>query len=108
MKNLFHAAVLLSLAAVSPAAAFDRSHETYARVLDRYVRNGQVDCRALQADPRDLNAYLDETAAVPRAAFTGWPRDRQLAFLINLCNAATLKLIVDHYPVASIKDIGGI
>ena len=30
----------------------------------------------------------------------------RLAFLINLYNASTLKLIVDHYPVQSIKDIG--
>ena len=31
----------------------------------------------------------------------------RLAFLINLYNASTLELIIDHYPVKSIKDIGG-
>jgi hypothetical protein len=28
--------------------------------------------------------------------------------LINLYNAVTLKLVIDHYPVKSIKDIGNI
>ncbi len=32
----------------------------------------------------------------------------QLAYLINLYNAATLQLIINHYPVKSIKDIGSI
>jgi hypothetical protein len=38
--------------------------------------------------------------------FESWTRDQQLAFLINAYNALTVKLIVKHYPVASIKDIG--
>ncbi len=32
---------------------------------------------------------------------------QQLAFLINLYNATTLQLITHHYPVKSIKKIGG-
>lgn len=39
--------------------------------------------------------------------FKGWSSDQRLAFLINLYNAATLRLVTDHYPVKSIKDIGG-
>jgi len=31
-----------------------------------------------------------------------------MAFLINAYNAFTLKLIIDNYPVKSIKDIGGL
>ena len=38
--------------------------------------------------------------------FNRWTQPQQLAFLINLYDAATLKLIVEHYPVKSIKDIG--
>ena len=30
-----------------------------------------------------------------------------MAFLINSYNAFTVKLVIDHYPVASIKKIGG-
>ena len=31
-----------------------------------------------------------------------------MSFLINLYNAATLKLVTDNYPVKSIKDIGSV
>jgi len=34
-------------------------------------------------------------------------RDEQLAFWINLYNAATVELILANYPVDSIRDIGG-
>ncbi len=36
---------------------------------------------------------------------TGYPRDEQLAFWVNLYNALTVKVILDHYPVQSIKEI---
>jgi hypothetical protein len=34
-------------------------------------------------------------------------KEEQMAFLINAYNAFTVQLILDHYPVASIRDIGG-
>jgi len=34
-----------------------------------------------------------------------WPEKEQLAYWINAYNAFTVKLILDHYPVKSIKDI---
>jgi hypothetical protein len=61
----------------------------------------------LKAAPVPLKTYLAEAGAVPETEFNSWDKTKQLAFLINLYNAATLQLIVDHYPVESIKDIGG-
>ena len=77
------AAVLAGSAGVLPAQAFDQTYETYDKVLKTYVADGRVNYRGLS-----------------------WTESQRLAFLINLYNAATLKLIVDHYPVKSIKDIG--
>ena len=37
-----------------------------------------------------------------------WSKEEQLAYWINAYNAFTIKLILDHYPVKSIKEIGGI
>ena len=34
-----------------------------------------------------------------------WTKEQRLAYWINLYNATTIRLILDHYPVASIKDI---
>ncbi len=100
-------AVLFSMAAIAGAVEFDRAHSGYEALLKQYVSNGRVDYKGLkEAGSKTLERYLDEIAAVTEARFNGWTESERLAFLINLYNAATLKLIVDHYPLKSIKDIG--
>jgi len=94
------------LALAAPAAAFDQSHALYAKVLKAYVHDGKVDYGALSRKPGYLDIYLKTLADVPRGEFKGWPKTEQLAFLLNLYNAATLRLIISHYPLKSIKDIG--
>lgn len=99
---------LFFMAAVTSAAQFDQTHAGYDALLKRFVTDGRVDYRGLKADTAALDSYLDNTAGVSEAAFNAWAESERLAFLINLYNAATLKLIVDHYPVKSIKYIGSI
>jgi hypothetical protein len=82
------------------------SHATFGRVLQAHVREARVDYAALQSRPTELNRYLDEIAAIEPEQFARWPRPDRLALLINLYNAQTLRLIIDHYPVASIQKIG--
>lgn len=90
------------------AQDFDHSHARFDRVLRAHVANGQVDYKALKANPGELDAYLDALAAVSADEFKAWTEAQQLAMAFNLYNAATLKLIVDHYPIQSIKKIGSI
>ncbi|MEO6246071.1 MAG: DUF547 domain-containing protein, partial [Opitutaceae bacterium] len=92
---------------VNAAPAFDYTHAAFDQVLKQHVADGKVNYTALKAAPQPLNAYLATLAAVPEAEFKAWGEKDQLAFLFNLYNAATLKLIIDHYPIASIKKIGG-
>lgn len=103
------AALLTGFLLVIPvrAAAFDHTHAALTGVLRQYVRYGLVDYHGLLADPSGLDRYLAGVEVVPRAEFDGWDRSRRLAFLVNSYNAVTLRLVVDHYPVRSIKDIGG-
>ncbi len=89
------------------AVSFDHRHSTLTAILTNEVHNGRVDYASLKKSPAALERYLDTLAAVLRTDFDQWNEDQRLAFLINLYNATTLRLIVDHYPVASIKDIGG-
>ncbi len=97
----------LTLTAPSPAAQdFDHTHSTYTAILKAHVTSGRVDYQALSAEPRMLTRYLDTLATVSEQQFLTFTEAQQLAFLFNLYNAATLKLVVDHYPVKSIKDIG--
>lgn len=90
------------------AASGDPDPARFDGVLKAHVRDGAVDYQALKQDPAGLTDYLDESAAVSRADFDGWNEKQQLSFLINLYNAATLNLILGHYPVRSIKDIGNV
>lgn len=81
-------------------------HEPLGRVLRAFVRDARVDYAALRARPTDLDQYLDQVAVMPRKDFHRRSREERFALLINLYNAATLRLIVDHYPVAGIREIG--
>ena len=62
--------------------------------------DGLVDYEGLARDSAALDAYLASLATAP---FAELGRDEKLALLINAYNAFTLRLILDHRPVASIK-----
>ena len=90
----------------SIAADFDQSHAIFDGALKQCVKNARVDYAALIAHPQDLNRYLDQVASVSKTEFKKWSEPQQIAFLSNAYNAYTLRLIIDHYPLKSIKDIG--
>ena len=108
MKPFLITTLLLFLVITGQAAGFDPAHAAFGQVLAARVTNGVVDYAALKAAPTGLDDYLAMLAAVPEAEFNAWPEPARLAFLLNLYNATTLKLIADHHPVASIKQIGGL
>lgn len=105
-------AVLLMLLPVSAhAQAFD--HAAWDGLLKRnvvLVRGGvasQVRYDGMARDRAALKTYLAGAGKVSRATFDGWSKPDQLAFLINVYNAATVELILTAYPnVKSIKDLG--
>lgn len=83
-------------------------HGLWDRFLKKYVaadpdgpnrfRYGAV----TDADEEILARYLGTLGAINIA---GYNRDQQLAYWINLYNALTVQVVLDHYPVASIRDI---
>ncbi len=78
-------------------------HALLNQLLQQHVdRDGWVDYAALQGEEDQLDDYL---ATVADAPFDQLGRNEKLALLINGYNAATLKLILDHWPVDSIMDI---
>jgi peroxiredoxin len=88
------------------AAKASVEHSLYDELLKQYVKDGLVDYAGLKNKPKNLNKYLKDLSHVSKDKFKSWDKNRQLAYLINLYNASTLKLIIDHYPLESIKDIG--
>ena len=85
---------------------FDHEHRTWTAVLGDHVRNGAVDYRGLADHGRPaFQRYIDElSAGSPHES--NWTREQRLAFWLNAYNAFTIRLILDHYPLTSIRSIG--
>ncbi len=81
------------------------SHKSYDELLQKYVNDqGMVDYKGLKSERAKLKSYLSVLESNPPK--DSWTRDQKLAYWINAYNAFTLELILRHYPVKSIKDIG--
>lgn len=84
-------------------------HRAWDGLLKRYVKPSadgvnRVDYASLkQKDAATLKQYLEAMQAVD---ITQYPRDEQFAYWVNLYNAATLAVIIENYPLGSIRDIG--
>lgn len=101
---------------VAPAFAadgrFDHSHKMWNDFLQKYVvvqgHRSSVNYGKAKAEKNELDQYLKTVQALSQSQFDQFSSNEKLAFLINAYNALTIRLILDHYPVKSIKDIGSI
>ena len=83
------------------------SNEIYNELLKKYVTpSGVVNYAGLQKEEAKLDEYLELLSNHPPNK-ESWTEQEQIAYWINVYNAFTLKLILKHYPVESIKDIAG-
>ena len=90
-------------AATATSAVVD--HGAYDRLLKKHVNaQGLVNYKGFKADEKEFNQYLALLSKNPPAA--DWSKADQMAYWINAYNAYTIRLILNHYPVQSIKDIG--
>lgn len=88
---------------------FDQTHSQLTEILKTYVDDkGMVDYAGLLKNRTSLDDYLKTTAKVAESDFDSWSEADRIAFLVNVYNAETLQLIIDHHPVESIKKIGGL
>ncbi len=85
------------------------NHAPWKQFLDKYlvtdhptginrVKYGAVE----PADRENLDEYL---SALQSVGVSGLNRREQMAYWINFYNALTVKVILDHYPVRSIRDV---
>ncbi|UCH95581.1 MAG: DUF547 domain-containing protein [Candidatus Aminicenantes bacterium] len=77
-------------------------HTTWDHLLQKYVKNGMVDYRGFARDAKVLDNYL---AKLEKEDISAYSPEQELAFWINAYNAFTVKLILNHYPIKSIKKI---
>jgi len=99
--------LLRSPQAHAACTRIDPAHAAWSAVLARWVDHGEVDYAGLGRDGRaDLDAYLATLSGACSQDYEGWTEAEKIAFWINAYNAFTIRLILDHYPVASIRKIG--
>lgn len=79
-------------------------HDAWTKLLQTHVDSfGWVSYKGFRSDSLALDAYLNLLAACEPN--DSWTKTESLAYWINVYNAFTVKLILDHYPTSSIKDI---
>lgn len=88
--------------------AFDHKHGSFNAELKKYVKEGSVDYTSWKNNRAALDSYLQTLSSVSEAEYSSFSQTEKLSFLINAYNAFTIRLILDHYPLKSIKELGGI
>jgi hypothetical protein len=84
-------------------------HGDWQQVLDAYLVTAGTDginrfdyANITDGDRARLKGYIEQLAAIdPRT----YPRTEQRAYWINLYNALTVDVVLQYYPVKSIRDI---
>jgi len=85
-------------------------HGDWQQVLDAYLVTAGTDginrfdyANITDGDRARLKRYIEQLAMTdPRT----YPRAEQRAYWINLYNAVTVEVVLQYYPVKSIRDIG--
>ena len=78
-------------------------HGGWDGLLRRHVdEEGMVSYAGFREDGGVLKGYLDLLGKTDPAAFN---RDGKLAYWINAYNAFTVQLILNHYPIKSIRKV---
>jgi len=80
------------------------NHSEWDNLLQKYVTiNGNVNYKGFKNEELKLNSYLAHLSNY--TPDDSWSKDEKMAYWINTYNAFTVKLIIDNYPISSIKDI---
>jgi hypothetical protein len=83
-------------------------HAEWSRLIAAYGRPSEIGVKLFaygnvtKPDRAALESYVAKLEATPISTFN---RREQFAYWANFYNALTVKVILDHYPVASIRDI---
>jgi len=92
-----------------PHAQRQIDHGAWDKFLMRYVRIGADGSQRVAygavtpADRAGLEGYIEQLALVPISRYN---RAEQLAYWINLYNALLVRLVLDHYPIGSVRSLG--
>ena len=111
IKSSLHLLLMCCIGFACNAQAAEPDWSAYKTLLAHYVKPGQID--GVTLNTVNYNA-LRQDPLWPQAVSTveKFPvdllqtRDERLAFYINAYNILAMKMVLDHWPVHSIKDAG--
>ena len=95
-------------AAHQPQSSMTIDHKAWDTLLNEYLvpaENGLNRFRYNSVKASDRLALTDYLAALQAIHIGEYNRAEQRAYWINLYNAATVKVVLDHLPVKSIREI---
>lgn len=79
-------------------------HKEFNVLLQKYVTdNGLVDYAGMTRDKQLLSKYIKSLEGP--FEMDSWTTNQKLAYWINVYNAYTIQLILDNYPVSSIRQL---
>ena len=114
MKRLNIIMVLLSIGLCSSLLkAEEPDWNKYDQLLSKYVKQGQlnnvnlmtVDYIGIKSD-KSYQRVVSQIESFDTVKLK--TKQEKLAFYINAYNVLAIKMVLDHWPVESIKDIGGL
>ncbi|GAA3508299.1 DUF547 domain-containing protein [Aquimarina addita] len=103
MKTIITLCIILGFSlTISSQEKFDHTSWDTALLLNVY-EDGSVNYAGFMQDSSYLYKYFKELSQNRPDA--SWSRNEQMAYWINAYNAYTIKLVIDSYPIESIKDL---
>ena len=79
-------------------------HERWDKQLKKFVsETGKVNYNSWKNSIYDVESYLEALKDHPPQEF--WPKNDIMAYWINAYNVLTVQLILQNYPLKSIKDL---
>ena len=113
MRRFTISLLLIVFHVLAMPSAIAHSHDDWSALLSKYVEEGEdginrfdyAELKNNQEDRLQLNRYIKSLA--DSSIFQNGSKDEKFAAWTNLYNALTVNLVVEHYPVKSIRKIGG-
>lgn len=102
MKLLLLILLTLTTSLHASAPAWEKEWTT---LLQKYAAPEGVRYQAWKSSKADLASLQTITDKIASAQPEKWSRDQQLAFYINAYNAWTIHLVLEKYPLKSIRDV---
>lgn len=82
------------------------SHELWNGLLRQYVSvSGRVQYKLMKADQKTLDIYINHLSSI--SPQPKWPKAETMAYWINAYNALTVRMVLEQYPIKSIKELHG-